>query len=1728
MAPQFVGTANGAVTANFAWEADRIDGVDSTNIAGLTSGNIFTALNTFESVTVNTTVSANRFVGTGVAPQFVGTANGAVNADKLDGYDSTEVVLAAANNIFTGTNRFEGIATFNSSVTFNSAVSFNYNQETLFQGPIRTYGQPNQLPSGWAGGVETWDIYAHGSLAMGQSGQIKSLLNNGGGAGFSSSVGIGTLNPGSQLEVIATTAAGESAVVFLRNGAADAAGNAVSMVLGTAGDSSGQAKISGVRNSEGAGKGDLAFSTFGTAMTEQMRITSSGKVGIGTLSPQSQLQVGSAIFAGTGTQNGTVTANVFVGTGIVPQFVGTANGALNADMLDGVDSTDFATSAGNNTFSGITTFTGPVLFDPTKTAVAITTANNVFRGTNAFLAPGVRQVKIGNPDETDTAQPAEVYFDRVALGNEQQAAVGMGGTARNFYIWVNNEDRLNITSAGNVGIGTPEPGAKLHITGGTDATFGSGGYLVMGATTAGNIVIDDNEIMARNNGAKSNLHLQADGGDLFIHQNQVGTEMIVKDSGFVGIGTTAPRTKLEVNSGAMSLYSGLNNASTRPAVGTGVVAGEIHGYGFGTEANDGFLRLSAGGGTGATTKSYIDLSGYSTVGDMNQNIVLGVGGAERMRITPSGFAGTGDGSATITKFSTTVDNNDTTVPTGKAILDHIGTNVASLTGANTFSALNTFSVGALGAESLPMYLRNNAVDTAGNTVGLVFGTAENSTAVGQAKISGVRNAGGAGKGDLAFSTFGTAMTEQMRITSAGNVGIGTVDPQAPLDVNGNIAMQGSNVLFRDASNTILVSPTSIPLAFKQGTAEVARFDATGKLGIGTGTPKELLQVGDQMTFHNGGSKFIGFNNTWDADQSRDEYIVNGGAAKISFDSTTGGLTIYNAASGTVGNPTAFGIGTTFTSTGVGIGKPNPSTALDVNGVVTATEYAGTSGAGSATITKFSTTVDNNDTTVPTGKAILDHIGTNVASLTGDNLFTGKNTFQSAGIKQVIIGNPNANNTAEPAELYFNRTAVANTQQAAIGMGDTNRNFYIWVNGQDRFKINSIGNINTATTGVLSNSAWVGSALLGGSEQAVAIGELTYDNQKYAVIGGHNSAATAWSDLIISPDPNGNVGVGTYTPEAKLDVNGNIAMQGSNVLFRDANNTILISSPNVSLSFKQGTTEVARFDATGKLGIGTGTPTTELDVNGTVTATTFSGNGSGLTNVQSETLRPHDLWSVNGRIPVSPSSTGPGTLFFGFGAFNNTPASPPAWADYLLMRSYTDSSGGSDNLLMFSKGSINARMYQQDFGSTSAFSTYKDFVFASGTSSGYIPLFSDYATLGNSVIKQVNNYVGIGTGDPQYFLTFPGNDTATTPYIGFPSTNPLYQSGIGTFHITNHGQQVAIYAGAASQGADGKYRLGSEDIQMIVGPTGVGIGLGNAPPSAPLHVTARASGGYPDTGGLYVYNPTAPLDVDRTQDAVISVRTNGANAGNPFISWDVVGVYGWAMGIDNSDGQKLKIGANWGSLSQTTRLTIDADGDVGIGTTSPGSKLTVAGTIESTSGGLKFPDGTTQTSAAITAQYVNDMFRGSIQAFAYTGDKTSQGWLLCDGRTVKIANYQALFNVIGGTYNSGNVPSDEFRLPDLRGQFIRGADNMGTGAAGRDSTSGRLTGTTQDDSTRAPRTTAFTTSDRYTFLGGTYIGKGNTTIAPWDNFGWAERTQSVSGGDPETSPKNIAMAYYIKY
>jgi len=70
---------------------------------------------------------------------------------------------------------------------------------------------------------------------------------------------------------------------------------------------------------------------------------------------------------------------------------------------------------------------------------------------------------------------------------------------------------------------------------------------------------------------------------------------------------------------------------------------------------------------------------------------------------------------------------------------------------------------------------------------------------------------------------------------------------------------------------------------------------------------------------------------------------------------------------------------------------------------------------------------------------------------------------------------------------------------------------------------------------------------------------------------------------------------------------------------------------------------------------------------------------------------------------------------------------------------------------------------------------------------------------------------------------------------------------------------------------------------------------------------------------------------------------------------------WGTWIDSEPLFILGNGAD--DLNRSNALTIFKDGRTTIGSDTRGEMLTVEGTIESTSGGIKFPDGTTQTTAA---------------------------------------------------------------------------------------------------------------------------------------------------------------------
>jgi hypothetical protein len=178
-----------------------------------------------------------------------------------------------------------------------------------------------------------------------------------------------------------------------------------------------------------------------------------------------------------------------------------------------------------------------VIFETNNTERARLLNGNGFWGFGT-TAPN-SQVHINSPAGTDAL--------RVQVNGASKLFVHNGGGVS---IGTSSIPPANgLLVSGSIGVGTSTPAVKLHVVNGSDASPGGGGFIVSGYTSGGNIAIDDNEIMARNNGAASTLFLNDDGGDVNI---SAGGLFLESSTNFVGVGTTAPAVDLHLVHGVGS------------------------------------------------------------------------------------------------------------------------------------------------------------------------------------------------------------------------------------------------------------------------------------------------------------------------------------------------------------------------------------------------------------------------------------------------------------------------------------------------------------------------------------------------------------------------------------------------------------------------------------------------------------------------------------------------------------------------------------------------------------------------------------------------------------------------------------------------------------------------------------------------------------------------------------------------------------------------------------------------------------------------------------------------------------------------------------------------------------------------------------------------------------------------------------------------------------------------
>ena len=115
--------------------------------------------------------------------------------------------------------------------------------------------------------------------------------------------------------------------------------------------------------------------------------------------------------------------------------------------------------------------------------------------------------------------------------------------------------------------------------------------------------------------------------------------------------------------------------------------------------------------------------------------------------------------------------------------------------------------------------------------------------------------------------------------------------------------------------------------------------------------------------------------------------------------------------------------------------------------------------------------------------------------------------------------------------------------------------------------------------------------------------------------------------------------------------------------------------------------------------------------------------------------------------------------------------------------------------------------------------------------------------------------------------------------------------------------------------------------------------------------------------------------------------------------------------------------------------------------------------------------------------------GSIQA--YGGSSAPWGWLLCQGQAVSRATYAELFGVIGTSFGAGDG-STTFNVPDLRGEFLRGAGTNSHSGQGDGGTIGQ-----HQDATIIPNSGFATNSSNIRVYGYTSTNSVTTLASNFD-------------------------------
>ena len=399
-------------------------------------------------------------------------------------------------------------------------------------------------------------------------------------------------------------------------------------------------------------------------------------------------------------------------------------------------------------------------------------------------------------------------------------------TAHELKFLTSNTERMQITSAGLVGIGAT-PIAPLHVKGTTN-----GNLLVRAGSLAVN-TLTGTALSSINDAANATVPLTLEGSEFnFVESNAVVAK--IDSSGNVGIGTSSPVRPLSVKASQEQLT---------------LSEGDARGATFDYRSSTGNLNIATNGINARTNPQFtLDLNGKVGIGTDSPETNLHIEDSSSFSI--------------IRLVSSTTENagidfgdpDDRDI--GRVRYNNSDNSMVFHTNAAEQMRIDSSGNVGIGAASAPSRLTVKSPD--------------NTLATNIAQFDSLN--GGAGFkfgyqrieqiGATTPITFETGGSESMRIDSSGKIGIGTDSPEQPITVGDTSDSQNyiqiktsatgaAGLLFSDGASTnpagYLYDHATNSMQFKVNGSEKMRIDSSGNLLVGTTT-----QSG-KVTINNGGS-----------------------------------------------------------------------------------------------------------------------------------------------------------------------------------------------------------------------------------------------------------------------------------------------------------------------------------------------------------------------------------------------------------------------------------------------------------------------------------------------------------------------------------------------------------------------------------------------------------------------------------------------------------------------------------------------------------------------------------------------------------------------------------------------------------------------------------------------------------------------------------------------------------